>query len=99
MPYYGLIINLGMVLMNITSRKLLFLFGKHLIAIPPLKGGETMKKVDVAEMRTVEGGIWWGWVAPWTKACAIARLYYEHATAGYCYTRYGFVSCPVCGKN
>ena len=60
-----------------------------------------MKAMTANEMREVNGGISWGWISPWAKACAIARLLYEHQVYGRCYTRYGWmgVYCPICGKG
>ena len=56
-----------------------------------------MKTINEKEARSVEGGAWVGLFA---KACAYARLMYEHAAYGSCRTRYyGWgLTCPVCGK-
>lgn len=57
-----------------------------------------MRKMTEAETRKSNGGIWWGWVMPYTKAVARARLIYEHKTSGHCYTKYPGIHCPICGR-
>ena len=55
-----------------------------------------MKRLNEKETRSINGG----WVGYWAKACAYARLMYEHSRYGHCSTRYyGWgLTCPVCGK-